>query len=617
MSASRRAPATARLALGGRRGRGFAPVGLLALVTCAVLLFALPLGALGVLSVSPHWFGQPGGLLTFHAYGEALGGATRTALLHSLEIGAASGGLALLVGVPIAWSLERFRLPGQRLWEICLWALLLAPTYLVALGLELITQAHGPLQAVVGGDPRLLRSIVLGPAGVVWVLGMRGLPLAVLALRSGMAGLGQELVDSSRVHAVPPWRRRAATLSALAPGLCAAFAIVFAETISDFGVASTLAADAHFQVATNTIYEQVSTFPVDFAGASATSGGLMVLIALALAVQARGLRGGGFATIGGRTRPRAPSAGSLSRATLGVAAMTVLFTAALGVPSLALLATSFLSPSGNGQLTLGALTLRNYSAVLSDQGLLQPLFFSLRMAAVSAIAATILGTAVAPLLVRRHRRLRHHALDLALLATVGIPSIVIAVGFLFAYNLPVVYRLLPIYGTSTLLLFGYIAGMTPIAARLTAPRQAQLQGGLAEAARVHGRGPVAAWCRTALPLLAPSLVRGWSLVFAVVMFELPLSDVLHPPGVPPLAVAIAHQLRYDYATGTALTALGMLTTLTAIGLVAVAYRVVAPAAWQQLYRRRAGRGSASASMPRAWLARAVAVGQRIAKGRPA
>jgi ABC-type Fe3+ transport system permease subunit len=128
---------------------------------------------------------------------------------------------------------------------------------------------------------------------------------------------------------------------------------------------------------------------------------------------------------------------------------------------------------------------------------------------------------------------------------------------------------------------------------------------------------VAAWCRTALPLLAPSLVRGWSLVFAVVMFELPLSDVLHPPGVPPLAVAIAHQLRYDYATGTALTALGMLTTLTAIGLVAVAYRVVAPAAWQQLYRRRAGRGSVFASMPRAWLARAVAVGQRIAKGRPA
>jgi iron(III) transport system permease protein len=589
--ATARHRAVAILTLHGWRGRGFAPAALLALGVCGVLLFAVPLGALGVLSVSPQSFGQPGGLLTLHAYGEAFSGETLTSLLNSLFIGATSGALALLVSVPIAWSLERFRLPGKRLWEASLWALLLAPTYLVALGLELITQAHGPLQGLVGGDPRLLRSIVLGPVGVVWVLGMRGLPLAVLALRGAISGLGQELDDAARVHAVPPWRRRVATLSALTPGLCGAFAIVFAEAISDFGVASTLAADAHFQVATNTIYEQVSTFPVDFAGASATSGGLMLLVALALAVQARALRKGGFATTGGRTRTRAPGRPSPGRAAVWTAAMAVLFTIALGVPSLALLATSFLSPSGNGRLTLGALTLRNYSAVLSNHSLLQPLFFSLRMAGFAATAATVLGAAVAPLLVRRHRRLRHHALDLALLATVGIPSIVIAVGFLFAYNLPFVYRLLPVYGTSTLLLFGYIAGMTPIAARLTAPRQAQLQSGLAEAARVHGRGPLPAWWRTALPLLAPSLVRAWLLVFAVVMFELPLSDVLHPPGVPPLAVAIAHQLRYDYAGGTALTAIGALITMIAIGLVAVGYRVMAPASWQHLYRRRAGLAS--------------------------
>jgi ABC-type spermidine/putrescine transport system permease subunit II len=263
------------------------------------------------------------------------------------------------------------------------------------------------------------------------------------------------------------------------------------------------------------------------------------------------------------------------------------------------------------------LTLRNYSAVLSNQGLLAPLFFSLRMAALAATAATIVGAALAPRLVRRRRRLRNHALDLALLATVGIPSIVIAVGFLFAYNLPFVYRLLPIYGTPTLLLFGYIAGMTPIAARLTAPRQAQLQAGLSEAARVHGCRPLAAWWRTALPLLAPSLVRAWLLVFAVVMFELPLSDILHPPGVPPLAVAIAHQLRYDYASGTALTALGTLITLGAIGLVAGAFRVLAPGAWQHSHRRRAEQPSASAAAAAAWLARAVAIGHRIAKRRPA
>ncbi len=155
-------------------------------------------------------------------------------------------------------------------------------------------------------------------------------------------------------------------------------------------------------------------------------------------------------------------------------------------------------------------------------------------------------TVVLPLSACRRRRLRHATLDLALLATVGIPSIVIGAGFLFAYNLPLIYRIVPIYGTVALRAAGYLAGQTPAAARLLAGRAAQLQPSLMQAARVHGHGPVASWRRTILPLMAPSLLRPgcWCSPSSCSSCPCRRSSI---PRASAAGVAIIHQLRYDYA----------------------------------------------------------------------
>ena len=54
--------------------------------------------------------------------------------------------------------------------------------------------------------------------------------------------------------------------------VCSALAIVFAESVSDFGVAATLANDAHFPVATYTLYNSVEAFPIQFPVAAAVGG---------------------------------------------------------------------------------------------------------------------------------------------------------------------------------------------------------------------------------------------------------------------------------------------------------------------------------------------------------
>ena len=57
----------------------------------------------------------------------------------------------------------------------------------------------------------------------------------------------------------------------LAPAVLASVALVFAETMSDYGVSSTLAFQSHFPMATYGIYEAISNLPAQFGVAGVLS----------------------------------------------------------------------------------------------------------------------------------------------------------------------------------------------------------------------------------------------------------------------------------------------------------------------------------------------------------
>lgn len=567
----------ARLALSRARG---GPWLIFWIVIVAILV--LPILLFLLVAVSPRVLGQGDAWFTLGAFRQVLTGTLARGVVDSLGVGVTAGVVATGLGAAVAWAVVRTDVVGRRWWAGSMFALLLAPSYLVALGWERLLEPAGILD-LLGVPDAAPRALLYGPVGVVVVLTMKGVPFAYLALSGALRGLGEEFEVAARVHG--GGRAAAARIVAalVAPACWSAFAIVFAESVSDFGVAATLANDAHFPVATFTLYQAIDSFPVQFPQAAAVGWVLMAMAGLALVAQTRALRGRSYRVLGGRSRPARRH--RLARPAQGavLALLAVLVAVGLGVPTVGAVAASLVN--GLGSLVGDhRLTLDNYSRVLQSPALRSPLVYSAELAAITATVTAVLGVVAARMLSTRGGRVSGKVLDLLLLTAVALPGIVFAAGYIFTYNLPVVNHLgVHLYGTTTLLVLGYLATALPSTSRVLLGNVSQVQESLREAGRVHGSGMLASWLRTVLPLLARPILAAWVLTFAGTLLELPVSQLLYPPGHAPVSVGITKALaNYDFGGGTAMEVVAILVALVVVALVWGLFRLLAPAGWHRI-----------------------------------
>jgi len=243
-----------------------------------------------VLAVSPRLFSQGPQWFTLTYLRQTFTGATAVAVANSVWVSVAAALLGLAIGFPIAWLAARTTLPGRWLVAGGMWLVLL-PSWLPALGWERLVQPDGVMYRA-GLDLPWVTHAIMGPFGVVLLLGLRCVPFTFLAITAALSGLGQEFEDAARVHGAGRTAALRLILPVIAPAIWSALAIGFAESVSDFGVAATLAYNSNFPLATYQLYADIGNFPPNFPGAAAIGWLLVAAVALPLALQARGCAGG-------------------------------------------------------------------------------------------------------------------------------------------------------------------------------------------------------------------------------------------------------------------------------------------------------------------------------------
>jgi len=530
------------------------------------------------LAVCPRLFGQGSQWFTLSYLKGMFSGSVAVSMVNSLWVSSVAALIGIVVGFPIAWVLRRTNVPGRRVFGGAMWFVLLLPSWIPSLGWERLVQPDGVLYRI-GIGAAWETHLVMGPFGVVMLLGLRSVPFAYLAVTAALNGLGQEFEDAARTHGATRLGAIRLVAPILGPAIWSAIAIGFAESISDFGVAATLAYSSHFTLATYQLYQSIGNFPPSFPAAAAMGWLLVASVAIPLTVQARALRGRSYAVLSGRTRQVQRKDLTRRGSALALGGLGVFYLFSIGVPAFGAVSSSLLADFGSSL----KISFANYRQVFTSSGLAGPLERSLVYGIVTA-SITVVGGFLAARMLAKRRSASTKLLDFLLLAAVALPSVVFAAGYIFAFNLPALSRIgINIYQTTTLLVVGYVASSLPTNARVLVGAVSQVQSSLHDAARAHGSGALGAWFRGVLPVVSRPLVMAWLLTFTGVFLELPISQLLYAPGSPPASVDIQTNLgNYHFGVGMAQAVVAAFIALAAVGVVLGGYRLLAPTGWRRI-----------------------------------
>jgi len=213
----------------------------------------------------------------------------------------------------------------------------------------------------------------------------------------------------------------------------------------------------------------------------------------------------------------------------------------LYIPVLLLVATSF-NPS---RLTtvLSGFSLRWYAALWQDDKLIEAAGLSLRVAALSATGATVLGTLAGLALARFGRFAGRGAFAALLSARLVLPDVLVGLSLLLLFvQMEQTLGWPEGRGALTITLAHVSVSLSYVAVVIEA-RLADAGTELEDAAMDLGASPFKAFFLVTLPLLAPALLSGWLLAFTLSLDDLVVATFVSGPGATTLPMVVFSALR--------------------------------------------------------------------------
>ncbi|REB05209.1 iron ABC transporter permease [Sporosarcina sp. BI001-red] len=421
--------------------------------------------------------------------------------------------VSVLIGVTTAWFVERTRIPGRKMWNVVVTLPFAVPAFV---------SSYSWISIYSGFE---------GFGGAVLVLALSSYPLVHLPVAAALRGMDPALEEISRSLGYSRMQTFfKVTLPHLRPALLGGAILIALHMLAEFGALAFL----NYDTFTTAIFDQ---YNVAFNSASAA---MLSLVLLVLCLVILGLelliRGKAKYASVGKGTPRKRELISLGwMAIPALIGFTVLAVLAVGVPL--------------GTITYWLLT--GTSAGFDFPEVFSSLFSTLAFGAGGSIV-TILFAFPLVILAIRYRGLFSTLSDRLPYFIHSLPGLVIGLAMV---SFAVRYAF-PLYQTAPLLLIGYAVLFLPLAQSSIRGAMEQVPKQLEEVAGSLGKNPLTVFFKVTLPLVAPGVGAGLSLVFLEVMKELTATLLLRPTGVDTLAVKIwEHTSNAEFAASAPYAAL--------------------------------------------------------------
>ncbi|MFK0166892.1 ABC transporter permease [Rhizobium sp. NPDC090279] len=507
----------------------------LALIAWAVVTFLLvPMAAALHAALFRH-----GGLAILDAIGELVHSRrVRTALWNTTWMTGVTIVTVTIVGMFQVTVLEYFRVRGRGLLKIAYSTPLVFGGVVAAAGYKF---TYGPGGAITAGltalFPSMPRDWFIGWFGVLFAHTFLMTSFHFLFLRAAMRRIDYSTVEAARsMDASEVTILRRVVLPVIMPTLLAVTLLTLNTAVGSFAAPQVLGG-RDFHMLSQMVLTLNSLRRPDMAALLALlmSTVIMGLLLLSQYFEARGAyTSGAKATAPIQLRKiRNPLARTL------VHGLAYLLAAMYLVPVALIVLFSFAPASSIGiEILPSTFTLANYARVLGGGSAFVPFLNSMFMVSVAVAAGLAITLFAVPIMVRERSWLTR-ALNISFFLPWIIPSILLAVGLITAFDAPnLLVGNTVLLGSYWLLPIGYIIFSLPLMVRFMRSAFIGIDPAFEEAARAMGASGLYRFRRVSLPLVAPTAILVAGMKFNSLMAEYPLSALLYNVNNKPLPIAI-------------------------------------------------------------------------------
>lgn len=448
------------------------------------------------------------------------------ALTNTVELSLMVMIASVIITFPLAWLVGRTDMPGKKGFRTLLVSSYMIPPYVGAIAwVQLLNPSVGYLNNIF----KWMFGLETAPFdiytfwGLAWVLMLFYSPFAFITISRAMEKMDPTLEEAARVSGASPLRTVIdVTLPLMAPSILAGGLLVFIAAGSCFGIPSIVGMPGNIEVMTTRIVTYI--YMGDDAGvrdATALAASLMFIANFLLMGMTWMMGRKDYTTISGKsTRPNIVELGKWKWP--AVCAVSLYGAIAVVIPLGSIVLTSFLK-SMSKPIELSNIGIDPWIPVITSAQYMESVWDSVIYGVIAATIGTLLSLFVAYLAVKTQIKGRSIP-DLLVVIGGSTPSIVIALALIITFSGN--YGL-NMYSTMWIIIVSYLVKYMTMSVRTIAAALSQVHISLEEAALNSG----ANWLRCCkdiiIPLIAPSVIAGWFLIFMPSFYELTMSLLLY------------------------------------------------------------------------------------------
>ncbi len=473
------------------------------------------------------------------------------AIRNSVVISLLSVVLSAVIGVFLAFVFTQFNFPLKSLLSRAAVLPIALPPLVGVIAFLFVFGESGiiprGLQNILGLD-----NVPFSLEGIWAIVAIHAYSFSVyfyLFVSTALKSMDPSVLEASSSLGSNQWRTFGrVVLPELRPALLGASILTFMASMASFSAPFLFGGDARFM--TTQIYSTKLNGEMNFAAAQSLvltfiSVSFFVLFRLSAG---RELSRRGKGTVGFRPMRTGP----FMRLVMVMLALLLLLVEIF--PVLAIVLISFAREgSWTWQVLPQGYTLENYSRLIADPQVLEPLLNSAVMSIITLAGAVLVGVAAAYLITKGVFRQRRLLMDIIVTLPFAIPGTVVALSLILAFDSPVFFSgYTVLVGTFWILPLAYFVRTFPLVVRSTSAALDQLDDSLNEAAQSFGAGTIRRFSHVTLPIILPAVISGSVLTLIAALGEFVSSVLLYTYSSRPISIEILSQLRiYNFGSAAA------------------------------------------------------------------